>query len=79
MKELSGEALIHDHATHRDHLQGMPVHCGDTVLIWRQDHWEWARYEMAGPQRTGYLVIGDKQTIPLDGTESARWPETWEK
>jgi hypothetical protein len=87
--DLPAEALRHDSGTGRDYLFDQAVFCGAMLRLKVQalkigltrfeSEWVWARYEMFRDTRRGYLIGPDERIIRIDGSERARWPETWEQ
>jgi hypothetical protein len=67
----TGQMLTHEH---RHYLEGQPVHCGDTLEMYREGQWTLGRYEWSGEPEDSPTFHFGHDAIPLDDSFLLRWP-----
>jgi hypothetical protein len=71
IEEITGQAVTEEI---RHYLEDQPVHCGNTLELYRNGQWLGGRYEWTGNAEDMPTFHTGTETLALDESALLRWP-----
>jgi len=71
IEEITGRSLTEEF---RHYLENQPVHCGNTLELYRDGQWVGGRYEWTGNTEDLPTFHSKEETFALEESALLRWP-----